>query len=162
MCIYLTLSDKLDIIYLQTIKGHNMNKIDTIGILVKPITNKDRQGVTIEITYIDMSKLKDGQSQLERIYELISCSNIDIVRSKLGDIWIDDEGLYVEANPVISFNEDNKSLPLRLAGNLLFSKGLNDEGETIWFNLDKVTDLAKVKDIEEAFKYYSLLGFVHT
>jgi len=137
-----------------------MNTKGTVGILVKPITNKDKHSVTIEITNIDMSKLAEGQSQLERIYELIGCRTVDVVHSKLGDIWIDDEGLFVTDSPVISFTENNKSLPLRLAGNLLFSKGADDKGETLWFNQNEVSDLIKIKDIEQALKDYSLLGFV--
>ncbi len=128
-----------------------------IGVLVTPSINKDERSISLEIEYIDMSKSKD---QLEHIYKLLECRNIDIVRTTKGDIYIDDEGLYVEYNPVISFTIDNKSLPLRLAGTLLFSNGVDDEGETIWFDKSKVADLTKIKDIEESLKDYSLLGFV--
>ena len=127
------------------------------GILVTPTTNKDKLSITLKIEHIDMSSPKD---QLESIYNLLGCRNIDIVRTTKGDIYIDDEGLYVEYNPVISFTIDNKSLPLRLAGTLLFSNGVDDEGETIWYDKSKVADLTKIKDIEESLKDYSLLGFV--
>ena len=128
-----------------------------IGVLVTPSINKDERSISLEIEYIDMSKSKD---QLEHIYKLLECRTIDIVSTTKGDIYIDDEGLFVENNPAISFTVDNKSLPLRLAGTLLFSNGADSEGETLWFDENKVEDLTKIKDIEEALKSHSFLGFV--
>lgn len=106
-----------------------------------------------------MSQSKD---QLAHIYKLLECRNIYIVSTSKSDIYVDDEGLFVENNPAISFTLDNKSLPLRLAGTLLFSNGIDDEGETLWFNKTKVADLTKIKDIEESLKNHSFLGFVRT
>jgi hypothetical protein len=131
-----------------------------IGILITPTTNKDKETITLNIKHIDMTELEDGQTELERIYTLLECRTIDIVSTDKGDIYIDDEGLYASNNPVISFALDNKSLPLHLAGILLFSNGADDKGNTLWFDETKVSDLTKIKDIEESLKNYSLLGFV--
>lgn len=128
-----------------------------IGVLVTPSINKDERSISLEIEYIDMSKSKD---QLEHIYKLLECRTIDIVSTTKGDIYIDDEGLFVENNPIISFTLDSQSLPLQLAGTLLFSNGSNGKGDTLWFDKNKVADLTKIKDIEEALKNMSLFGFV--
>ena len=61
MCIYLTLSDKLDIIYLQTIKGHNMKKAfheltqelkDLTGLYQHEIVTIMKDEITINIKCI--------------------------------------------------------------------------------------------------------------
>jgi len=134
-------------------------KNTTTGLLVTPTINADKKSITLNIKHIDMSQLKDAQTQLERIYALLECRTIDIVCTPKGDIYIDDEGLLVEYNPVISFSLDENSQNFNLAGILLFSNGTDAEGNTIWFDKNKIIDLATIKDIEESLKKYTFLGF---
>jgi len=134
----------------------------TIGILATPVLNKAKQTVTLMVSPIDMSHLKDGQTQLERIYELLGCRTIDVVRTPKGDIWIDDEGLFANDNPIISYKLDTKMNPLQLAGTLLFSNGSNDDGDTVWFDKNKVSDIIKMKDIKESLKNFTLVGFAQS
>ena len=130
----------------------------TIGILVRIDTIPHSKRVTIKTEYIDILHRKENQSELERIYELLECRTIDIVRNLDNDIYIDDEGLFVSNNPVIQFTMDNRSL--QIAGTFLFSAGVNIEGDTIWFNKNCIEDLTRIKNIENSLKDYTLLGYV--
>jgi len=129
----------------------------TIGILAKVEVLPNRKSVTVKTEHIDLSNRKENQSQLERIYELLECRTIDIIRNSDNDIYVDDEGLFVSNTPVIQLIIDNR--PLQIAGTFLFSAGVDAEGDTLWFSKDSISDLTRIKNIEKRVKEAILLGF---
>ena len=127
------------------------------GILITPITNEDLKTISIHIEHIDMSKLNQSQNNLKRMYELIECDTVDVVRTSLGDIWLDDEGLNKSSIPVLKFTIANQSFTL--AGKMLVSKGADEEGETLWFNEAVEADFLVMDMITSIFKDARLIGF---
>ena len=60
-------------------------------------------------------------------YKLIGCSTFDVVRLDGADIFLDDEGLLVSGN----YGRMVEGYPEQLFGNLVFTGGADDEGETL-------------------------------
>ncbi|MCF6244338.1 MAG: DUF3846 domain-containing protein [Sulfurovum sp.] len=123
------------------------NTIGTIGILVT--YTKDKNTPLVEI--INTQGKAHNQTELDYMYELLECRTVDCVRLKDCDVWIDDEGIMVQDNPVMELLIENAPSPhnkLILAGNLLFSKGVDDEGETTWFSLEDKEDRKKIEHIK--------------
>ena len=127
------------------------------AILVKMDINEDLKTVSVNVEYVDISATKEKQTQLQKIYELLDCQTIDIIGTGKVDIYIDDEGLLVEDNPVLGLTLYGKEMTI--AGNFLFSNGVDGDGETIWFNKDRVQDQIRMNKIQSSISRAKLLGF---
>ena len=129
------------------------------AILVKMAINKDLRTVSINTELVDISAKKEKQTELEKIYELLDCRTIDIIGTDKVDIYIDDEGLLVENNPVLRFTLYDKEVTI--GGDFLFSNGIDKEGDTLWFNKDRVQDQIRMNKIQSSIKRAKLLGFAN-
>ncbi len=127
------------------------------AILVKIDINEDSKTVLVNTEFVDVSATKEKQTELQKIYELLDCQTIDIIGTGKVDIYIDDEGLLFEDNPVLKFPLYGKEITI--AGNFLFSNGIDDEGETVWFNEDRVQDQIRMNKIQSSISRAKLLGF---
>jgi hypothetical protein len=76
----------------------------------------------------------ENKDFLSFLYEKIDCRTVDVVATKKGDIWVDDEGLFVGGNLINSFTVENREL--QLAGNLVVTLGVDEEGNTLLFKDD--------------------------
>jgi len=88
------------------------------------------------------------------MYEALGCSYVEVVTCDLGDIWIDEVGLFVQNNPILSLH---KNLP-NIAGAMMFSKG-SKEGETIWFDKSDKSDLLTMDSITQLIINSKYIGF---
>lgn len=92
------------------------------GILIKP-----------EQTVVTIQQVSNEELPLEKMYELLDCSTVDVVSiDNEIDIWVDDEGLFKQGNMVMEYRFGNDA-KIRLTGNVLFLSS-NDKGETIGLN----------------------------
>ena len=87
-------------------------------------------------------------------YEQIGCTTFDVTTNNAGnDLFVDDEGLLKSGDPVIKCADG-----LTLAGDVLITKGINAEGETLFFDVIEDT-----KELEKAALFLQtgkLEGFV--
>ncbi len=106
------------------------------------VFKNSRHGMSkTRIRELSMYEAPGKKDNLKFLYENIECSTIDAVRMKDWDMWVDDEGLFVSGSVIHDFGED-----VKIAGNVVLSKGIDDEGETVWFDKDDDAEL-----IEKAF-----------
>jgi hypothetical protein len=87
---------------------------------------------------------------LSFLYEKIDCRTVDVVATKKGDIWVDDEGLFVGGNHINSFTVEDREL--QLAGNLVVTKGADDKGNTLFFTDDDKELISEWLDIAKGAK----------
>lgn len=74
---------------------------------------------------------------LDFLYEQIGCERVQLVYVDGFDIWCDEEGLYNSGSPVYKYG--NK-LPIPIAGNIVFTKGCDSEGNTTFFDSENQDD----------------------
>lgn len=105
------------------------------------------------LVHITASDLEFEQGYfLKKAYESIGCETVDCVAGEIQghaiDIWVDDYGLFAEADPALSADGKNRiagwavgfdsGRKQPLAGNLVITAS-DDEGETISAPIDEPT-----------------------
>ena len=68
------------------------------------------------------------KNNLQFFYDQIGCKMIDVVSFEHFDAYVNDEGLLESGNIVAEYN----GIPL--AGNLVITKGIDTQGNTVWFD----------------------------
>lgn len=91
------------------------------------------EGRTLRLKVVEVPKDK---TFFEFLYETIGCERVEIVYFDGYDAWVDEEGLYNSGSPVFKYG--NPAVPL--AGNLVFTKGIDDKGNTTFFDSDDDLD----------------------
>ena len=116
-----------------------MNK----AILLEWTIDEDTKSVSKRIRGLTPPKLE--KNNLNFFYNEIGCEMIDVVRFDGFDIFVDDEGLLKKGNVVAEITWGEFKVPL--AGNLLITKGADDNGKTLWFDNDELVDLTLMEKI---------------
>ena len=97
--------------------------------------------------------LVEAEDGIEWIYKALGCGTFDVAYTTIGgydvNVYCDDEGLYATGNLVADYNG------AKLAGTVLIAKGVDAEGETIWF-----TDEAEIEAISLALRTIKIIGRV--
>lgn len=102
-----------------------------IGILITP-----------EKTIVATKTFSYEEMPLEKMYELLGCSTVDVVSLDHNiDMWVDDEGLLKSGNMVMDYTISNDA-PIKLSGNVLLLAS-NDEGETIGLSDEQLSWIQK-------------------
>ena len=60
------------------------------------------------------------------------------------DVWVDEEGLYNDRQ-IYAYNNSEDSEPMYLAGNLVFTKGADREGNTLPIDSEDFETVAKIE-----------------
>ena len=94
------------------------------------VAKVSKEGVTVQ----EVLREK-GEAFLKIFYREIGCTNVDVVRADNGNIWVDDEGLYLAGNCGFEYDFGEGGVA-QLFGNLVITKGVDGEGETILFSED--------------------------
>lgn len=103
-----------------------MNKL----VLVKYDENKLR--ITVE-------DAPESDKLLEYMYENIGCKTVELVYFEGFDGWVNEEGLYDSGSPVYGYGL--KNMPkAQLAGNIIFTKGSDRDGNTTFFDDESQDD----------------------
>ncbi len=96
------------------------------------VVAKYNENLELRVEVVDAP---DG-SMLDFFYENIDCTIVELVGFDDFDCWINEEGLYKNGNPVFEYDG-----VAQLAGNLVFTKTHDSEGETVVFDKEKDADL---------------------
>jgi len=88
---------------------------------------------------IELIEVPDKKKLLEQMYENIGCTTVELVSLPLYDCWVNEEGLFNSGSPVYHYGNAT------LAGNLVFTKGVDSQGETLLF--DVTYDFGLILDI---------------
>ncbi len=73
---------------------------------------------------------KDG-NHLADMYRLLECERVDLVRGPGVDLWIDDEGLLTQRDPLLLVENESIGYRQWLMGSVLVTGGADSEGETL-------------------------------
>lgn len=88
----------------------------------------------------------DEENSLQSKYEKIGCDTVDVVRLPMRvDVWVDDEGLLKEMNPVMEYSikvEGKSPEKLLLAGNAFFLS-YDEQGNTIGLSSEQLEWIQK-------------------
>ncbi len=97
--------------------------------------------------------LVQAEEGIDWMYKALGCRTFDVAYTTIGDhnvdVFCDDEGLFVTDNLVADYNG------AKLAGVVLIAKGVDAEGETIWFD-----DEAEIEAIKLALRTIKIIGRV--
>ena len=75
--------------------------------------------------------------EIDFIYDALDIKTFDVsYLTKDFGAFCDDNGLITSNNPVFDYGDG-----IKLAGNLLVYKGVDEEGDTVWFDKDEDVDL---------------------
>tara|TARA_R110000772_G_scaffold5454_4_gene19482 strand:+ start:2306 stop:2698 length:393 start_codon:yes stop_codon:yes gene_type:complete len=107
---------------------------------------------TISVTNAPMKE----EDNLDFFYKSIGCRMIDVVRFDGFDAFCDDEGLLVSGNAVIEYSHADFAVPI--AGNLVFSNGVDSIGRTVWFEENNPDDSVTMDIILEMIDWAIVRG----
>jgi len=122
------------------------------AIVVKYEIDNDVMRVKRNIKVIDAPEKETDN--LDFFYKNIGCRMIDAVYFDGFDIFVDDEGLLTSGNVVSEYDYKGQTAPL--AGNLVFTKGADNLGKTVWF--DEIEDIKLIMSIIEMVERAELRG----
>lgn len=89
----------------------------------------------LRVTVVDAPK----EDLLTFMYEQIGCNLVQVVYFDGYDAWVNEEGLYESGLPVYGYAVENQPR-VQLAGNIIFTKGCDEEGNTTFFDEDEDQD----------------------
>jgi hypothetical protein len=113
----------------------------TFAITVKSELDKEDLVVSVIISRVYVST----ETFLTTAYKEIDCGIVDLVSADGCDIWVDDEGLLTSGKLIIEWAINGKKLSSPLAGNLLITKGVDDEGNTLFYDEGDMNDLPSIE-----------------
>jgi len=96
---------------------------------------------------------------LEYLYEQIGCKTVQVVYFDGYDAWVNEEGLYQSGLPVYGYAVENHPR-IQLAGNIVFTKGVDREGNTLYFDDDNQSDNDTILKIMGMVSYARYVGEV--
>lgn len=96
----------------------------------------------------------DGNIQF--YYDNIECTHFDVARFDGFDVYVDDNGLITSGNVVCEYTQGEFKVPL--AGNLVFTKGVDAEGETTFFDNEDIADVDMIIEIIDMVESAELMG----
>lgn len=112
------------------------------AIVVKYIVDIEDKTIVAKINVVNAPKREDN---LKFFYSEIGCDMIDAVFFKGFDVFCDDEGLLKSGNAVIEYSQGENRVPL--AGNLVFTNGIDKSGNTLWFEESNPDDIVTMEII---------------
>lgn len=89
----------------------------------------------LRVTVVDAPK----EDLLKFMYEEIGCNTVQVVYFDGFDGWVNEEGLFESGLPVYGYGIPNHPR-VQLAGNIIFTKGVDEEGNTTFFDEDEDQD----------------------
>ncbi len=93
-------------------------------------------------------------SFLEFCYKEIECQTVEVVEVFKGvDFWVDEEGLMWSGNPIVSYRFFRT-----LAGNIVITKGIDQEGNTLLFDPEDDYDRKIMASISRKLSQWTIAG----
>ena len=78
-------------------------------------------------------------SLLDYMYEEIGCDLVQCVSFNGFDAWVDEEGLF-KKNPMYTYTDEDGNEAV-FTGNIIFTKGIDNEGNTTFFDTEEDADI---------------------
>lgn len=100
------------------------------ALILRWLVNEETKTIIASISLTDAPDAE--KDNLKFFYDKIECQMIDVVRFDGFDAFCDDEGLLTSGNAVIEYSHGDFKVPI--AGNLVFTNGVDNMGRTLWFD----------------------------